>query len=105
MEECASHLEILNIIHKTVKSIIEVEKNKNGGQMTSKCELLENSFMFFISRIGRRGHDIQIETSLITQIIIKQLQFHRKLLKFDIAVEDYVEPKMVQGIKNAQQLS
>ena len=65
LEECSSHLDILSTIHKTVKSIIDVEKNKNNGQMTSKCELLENSFMFFISRIGRRGHDIQIETSLI----------------------------------------
>lgn len=58
LEECASHLEILNIIHKTVKSIIEVEKNKNNGMLTSKCEMLDNSFIFFISRIGRRGHDI-----------------------------------------------
>lgn len=31
LEECASHLEILNIIHKTVKSIVEIEKNKNNG--------------------------------------------------------------------------
>lgn len=70
--------------------------------MTSKCELLENSFMFFISRIGRRGHEILIESSLITQIIIKQLQFHRKLLKLDINIEDLVEAKKMQGIKNWQ---
>jgi len=73
LEECSSHLEILNTIHKTVRSIVEVEKNKNGGQMTSKCEMLENSFMFFISRIGRRGHDLMIDASLMTQTIIKQL--------------------------------
>ena len=62
------------------------DKQANDGQMSSKCEILENSYMFFISKISSKGHHLQIEEELYRQTIIKQLKFHRKLLKMDIDI-------------------
>jgi hypothetical protein len=33
--------------------------------MTKKCEILENSFIFFITKISRQEPAIQIDTELI----------------------------------------
>lgn len=52
-------------------SVIKDEKNQNEGRMTRKSEILENSFIFFISKISKLGPSVQIETELIKQTIIK----------------------------------
>ena len=71
LEECASHNDILNAIHKEVKEILEVDKAANDGQMSSKCEVLENAYMFFISKISMRSSVIKVDDELYQSTIIK----------------------------------
>ena len=87
LETCLNHLEILNVIHAEVLKIIEEEKNQNNGELTKKSEILENSFMFFVARIACKCSDIRFDTKLIQETIIKQLQFHRKIIKLDLNLE------------------
>ena len=58
--------------------------------MSQNAELLENSYMFFISKISMRGKQLKLDEQLFQSIIIKQLKFHRKLLKMDLNVADLI---------------
>lgn len=71
LEECASHNDILNAIHKEVQEILEADKAENDGQMSSKCEVLENAYMFFISKISMRSSVINVDDKLYQSTIIK----------------------------------
>jgi len=53
LEAPGSHSKILNTIHEGVTAILEKDQAETGGSM--KCELLENSYMFFISKISKNG--------------------------------------------------
>ena len=65
LEECSSHNEILSVITQQVTLILDKDKEENDGQRSSKCENLENSYMFFISKISCKGGQvIQIEQEL-----------------------------------------
>jgi len=90
LEECASHNDILNCIHNEVKQILELDQKEHDGQISSKCEVLENSYMFFISKISSRGGLIKINEELYQSTVIKQLKFHRKLLKMDVNIDDLI---------------
>jgi hypothetical protein len=90
LEECASHNDILNVIHNEVKEMLEIDKAEHDGQISSKCEVLENSYMFFIAKISSRGSLIKIDEELYQSTIIKQLKFHRKLLKMDLNIEGLI---------------
>jgi hypothetical protein len=87
---CATHNEILNQIQKTVHELIDQDRKQNEGQITSKGELLENSYMFFIANISKKGKIVKIDDELFQQTIIKQLKFHRKLLKLDLNIHDLI---------------
>lgn len=64
LEECSTHNEILRAISKQVEDMLLKDKQANDGQMSSKCEILENSYMFFISKISSKGQHLQIEEEL-----------------------------------------
>lgn len=55
LEESASHTEILSAIHAEVQELLEKDKLENNGQISSKCEIIENSYMFFIAKISKKG--------------------------------------------------
>jgi hypothetical protein len=105
LEECASHNDILNCIHNEVKQILELDKKEHDGQMSSKCEVLENSYMFFISKISSRGGLIKIDEELYQSTIIKQLKFHRKLLKMDVNIEDLINASKNIAMKGTKDIS
>jgi hypothetical protein len=105
LEECASHNDILNCIHNEVKQILELDKKEHDGQMSSKCEVLENSYMFFISKISSRGGLIKIDEELYQSTIIKQLKFHRKLLKMDVNIEDLINASKNLAMKGSKDIS
>lgn len=105
LEECASHNDILNCIHNEVKQILELDKKEHDGQMSSKCEVLENSYMFFISKISSRGGLIKIDEELYQSTIIKQLKFHRKLLKMDVNIEDLINASKNLASKGSKDIS
>ena len=105
LEECASHNDILNCIHNEVKQILELDKKEHDGQMSSKCEVLENSYMFFISKISSRGGLIKIDEELYQSTIIKQLKFHRKLLKMDVNIEDLINASKNLATKGSKDIS
>ncbi len=65
LETCLNHLEILDVIHKEVLQIIDEEKKLNNCESTKKSEILENSFMFFVTRIACKCNDIRFDTKLI----------------------------------------
>ena len=71
LEECFTHNQILSVITKNVQSMLQADLDKNDGQTSSKGEILENSYMFFISKISVKGGQIKIEKSLYEQTIIK----------------------------------
>lgn len=64
LEECSNHNDILNAIYNEVKEILEIDKKEHDGQMSSRCEVLENSYMFFIAKISSRGGMIKIDDQL-----------------------------------------
>jgi|TARA_B110000285_G_C15103960_1_gene606754 hypothetical protein len=105
LEECASHNDILNCIHNEVKQILELDKKEHDGQMSSKCEVLENSYMFFISKISSRGGLIKIDEELYQSTIIKQLKFHRKLLKMDVNIDDLINASKNLAMKGTKDIS
>jgi len=105
LEECASHNDILNCIHNEVKQILELDKKEHDGQMSSKCEVLENSYMFFISKISSRSGLIKIDEELYQSTIIKQLKFHRKLLKMDVNIEDLINASKNLAMKGSKDIS
>ena len=105
LEECASHNDILNCIHNEVKQILELDKKEHDGQMSSKCEVLENSYMFFISKISSRGGLIKIDEELYQSTIIKQLKFHRKLLKMDVNIDDLINASKNLAMKGSKDIS
>lgn len=55
LEECCTHQQILKIISQNVEDIIENDKKQNEGWISSRCEILENSYMFFISKVSSKG--------------------------------------------------
>jgi hypothetical protein len=55
LEECATHARILEVIHKAVQEMLEKDKEANEGMISSKCEMIENSYMFFIAKISKKG--------------------------------------------------
>ena len=73
--------------------------------MSSKCEVLENSYMFFISKISSKGGVIKIDDELYQSTIIKQLKFHRKLLTMDLNIESLINASKNQGIKQSKDIS
>jgi hypothetical protein len=91
LEETAYHHEILRIIHSEVQDLLEKDKEANQGQISSKCEIIENSYMFFIAKISKKGSLINIDEALVQSSIIKQLKFHRKLLKMDLNVQELMQ--------------
>ena len=105
LEECASHNDILNCIHNEVKQILELDQKEHDGQISSKCEVLENSYMFFISKISSRGGLIKIDEELYQSTIIKQLKFHRKLLKMDVNIEDLINASKNLASKGSKDIS
>jgi hypothetical protein len=105
LEECASHNDILNCIHNEVKQILELDQKEHDGQISSKCEVLENSYMFFISKISSRGGLIKIDEELYQSTIIKQLKFHRKLLKMDVNIEDLINASKNIAMKGTKDIS
>jgi len=58
LEECSSHNEILKAISSAVEEMLASDKQANDGQISSQCEILENSYMFFISKISSKGHHL-----------------------------------------------
>lgn len=105
LEECASHNDILNCIHNEVKQILELDQKEHDGQISSKCEVLENSYMFFISKISSRGGLIKIDEELYQSTIIKQLKFHRKLLKMDVNIDDLINASKNLAMKGSKDVS
>ena len=105
LEECASHNDILNCIHNEVKQILELDQKEHDGQISSKCEVLENSYMFFISKISSRGGLIKINEELYQSTIIKQLKFHRKLLKMDVNIDDLINASKNLAMKGTKDIS
>ena len=105
LEECASHNDILNCIHNEVKQILELDQKEHDGQISSKCEVLENSYMFFNSKISSRGGLIKINEELYQSTIIKQLKFHRKLLKMDVNIEDLINASKNLAMKGSKDVS
>jgi hypothetical protein len=105
LEECASHNDILNCIHNEVKQILELDQKEHDGQISSKCEVLENSYMFFISKISSRGGLIKINEELYQSTIIKQLKFHRKLLKMDVNIDDLINASKNLAMKGSKDVS
>ena len=61
LEESASHTEILSAIHAEVQELLEKDKLENNGQISSRCEIIENSYMFFIAKISEKGSQIHID--------------------------------------------
>lgn len=62
--------------------------------------------MFFISKISKRGAMLNIETQLYQSTILKQLKFHRKLLKLDVNINDLISEKVAKEVTSSnQQLS
>ena len=49
LEKCPTHIEILQTMQNSIKKYQEKQKG------TSKCEIVENSFMFFVARISKSG--------------------------------------------------
>ena len=105
LEECASHNDILNCIHNEVKQILELDQKEHDGQISSKCEVLENSYMFFISKISSRGGLIKINEELYQSTVIKQLKFHRKLLKMDVNIDDLINASKNLAMKGSKDVS
>lgn len=48
--------------------------------------MIENSYMFFIAKISKKGSQIKIDNALCQSTILQQLKFHRKLLKLDLNI-------------------
>lgn len=92
LEECASHDRILQVIHQAVQGMLEKDREAHEGQISSKCEMIENSYMFFIAKISKKGSEIPIDSTLCQATILKQLKFHRKLLKIDLKIQDLMAP-------------
>jgi hypothetical protein len=83
--------------------LLEKDKEANQGQISSKCEIIENSYMFFIAKISKKGSLINIDEALVQSSIIKQLKFHRKLLKMDLNVQELMQHHVSSNIKNIAQ--
>ena len=64
LEECASHPEILRILHKEVTNVIQNETLDETGKLSHLGEILDNSYMFFISKISHRGSALGINKGL-----------------------------------------
>jgi hypothetical protein len=70
LEECHDHKEILEILHKEVNAVIEAEKTQDN-RLTPLGEIIENSYIFFISKVSQRGNMITINHELYCSTIIK----------------------------------
>lgn len=90
LEECYDHKGILEILHKEVNSVIEAERTQDD-RLTPLGEIIENSYIFFISKVSQKGSAITINHELYCSTIIKQLSFHRKLLEMPINIDSLVK--------------
>ena len=91
LEECASHQAILEILHKEMTGVLEAERSQNDQQLSPLGEIIENSYIFFISKVSQKGMVITINHELYCSTITKQLNFHRKLLEMHINIDSLVQ--------------
>ena len=91
LEECASHQGILEILHKEMTEVLEAERSQNDQQLSHLGEIIENSYIFFISKVSQKGMVITINHELYCSTITKQLKFHRKLCDMSIDILTLVQ--------------
>lgn len=87
-----------------VGTLIKEDVEKNGA-MTAKSECLDNAFTFFIGKISQKGAQLPINLNLAQDIIIKQLQFHRKLVNQTFDYGELCTKKVAaKGLEKPQEL-
>lgn len=54
LDECMTHPQIIETLHKAVLAFIETEKSLNHGKLTSKAESTLNAFINFLAQISKK---------------------------------------------------